>query len=267
MRNIIFTALLAGLLFICSPFAYAGDISYQVDVGSFDIWKNSAGEWIPSDPPDYTKAYKPNDSVEILPLTIPAPAGVTGVKSVKFAPDIEDWQLGDREIEYERYSKFFTNSLTDIDYTFSNNALKVGYKIVLKTPTRVDTETGETLTTGKVETKEWQSQTVEGYRYYLPILIEWEIGQAPDFFSTPEGESEWQEHFLANAKTYMGEAGETITIPITLHNVGSEAITDFGCTWYGSGWDKPYWQETDIELEEGKGNIKPIYFLFCRIIW
>ena len=254
MRNIIFTALFIGLLFICSPLAHAGDVSYQIDVGSFDIWKNSAGQWIPSDPPNYTKAYKPNDTVEILPLKIPAPAGVTGVKSVKFASDMADWQLGNREIEYEKYSEFFTTNLTDIDYTFSNNTLEVGYKIVLQTPERVDTKTGETLTTGKSEKKEWQNQTVEGYRYYLPILIEWEMGTPPDFYPTPEGETEWQEEFLTNAKTYRGEVGETLTIPITLHNAGSEAITDFGCTWYGAGWDKDkmVWKEEEIEVKQGE---------------
>lgn len=77
---------------------------------------------------------------------------------------------------------------------------------------------------------------------------------APDFFSTPEGETDWQEHFLTNAKTYKGEIGEMLDIPITLHNIGSEAITDFGCTWYGAGWDKDkmVWKEEEIEVKQGE---------------
>lgn len=35
---------------------------------------------------------------------------------------------------------------------------------------------------------------------------------APDFFSTPEGETEWQEHFLTSAKTYTGQVGERLII-------------------------------------------------------
>ncbi len=60
----------------------------------------------------------------------------------------------------------------------------------------------------------------------------------PDFFSTPEGEPEWQEHFLTSAKTYRGEIGEEITFPVTLHNIGETAITDFRAVWGGEG-DNP----------------------------
>lgn len=252
MKKILFTALLTGLLFICSPFAYAEEVSYQVDVGSFDIWKNSAGQWIASDPPNYTQAYKPGDAVEILPYKIPAPEGVTGVKSVKFAPNIADWELGDRDVEYEIYNQFFTIELNNINYTFSNNALEVSYRITLKTPVRIDEYTGKALTTGESRKKEWQSQTVEGYRYYLPILIEWEKGNPPDFYPTPRGATEWKPEFLTYAKIYTGQAGDKIEIPVTLHNIGSSSITDFACTWYGSGWANPVWTQKEIAVEKGQ---------------
>ena len=33
---------------------------------------------------------------------------------------------------------------------------------------------------------------------------------------------------------------------------GEEAITDFGCTWYGEGWDNIVWLQEDIRLSKGE---------------
>ena len=154
--------------------AYADNITYQVDVGSFDIWKNSAGEWIKSPP---YGAYKPSDSADVLPFKLQGPQGATGVKSVKFAPDEADWQKGDRGNEHKDYNKFFSNNVSNIKFKYipATNEVELQYKVKLETLPRIDKWSDETLTTGEGIKKEWQSQTVEGYRYYVPLLIEWEI--------------------------------------------------------------------------------------------
>lgn len=63
MKKTLFTLIfLLSIVFISNP-VYAADTVKQVDIGSFDVWKNSSGAWIPSDPPRYTQAYKPGDTV------------------------------------------------------------------------------------------------------------------------------------------------------------------------------------------------------------
>ena len=71
-------------------------------------------------------------------------------------------------------------------------------------------------------------------------------GKKPDFFPTPEGETEWQEEFLECAKTYDGNPGEEITFSVTLTNQGNKGITDFRAVWEGQG-DDPIkgWQGTN----------------------
>ncbi len=77
----------------------------------------------------------------------------------------------------------------------------------------------------------------EGMFWYFPEALV-EVGGSPaDFYPTPEGESEWREEFIISPKTYIGEVGQTLNISVNLYNQGEEDITDFGCTWYGAGWD------------------------------
>lgn len=79
--------------------------------------------------------------------------------------------------------------------------------------------------------------------------------EGPDFYPTPEGANEYKNEFKTLAKTYTGNPGEIINIPVKLHNNGIEkGTTDFAATWYGTGWTNPIWQEQNIEL--GKGEVK-----------
>ncbi len=86
-------------------------------------------------------------------------------------------------------------------------------------------------------------------------------GKKPDFFPTPEGETEWQEEFLECAKTYDGNPGEEITISVTLTNQGEKSTTNFMAVWEGQGDDpekgwagsNPPWKaEEPITLAKGE---------------
>jgi len=81
---------------------------------------------------------------------------------------------------------------------------------------------------------------------YKTVWIVNEIPSVPDFFPTPEGETEWREEFLECAKTYDGNPGEEITFSVTLTNQGDKGITDFRAVWEGQG-DDPIkgWQGTN----------------------
>lgn len=87
-------------------------------------------------------------------------------------------------------------------------------------------------------------------------------GEFPDFFPTPEGSNEYKEEYKTCAKTYEGKKGEPITFPVTLHNVGAKAITDFRAVWEGDGQDpitgwqgtNPPWQTEPIELAKGESK-------------
>lgn len=86
-------------------------------------------------------------------------------------------------------------------------------------------------------------------------------GKKPDFFPTPEGETEWQEEFLECAKTYDGNPGEEITFSVTLTNQGEKSTTNFMAVWEGQGDDpekgwagsNPPWKaEEPITLAKGE---------------
>jgi ABC-type nitrate/sulfonate/bicarbonate transport system ATPase subunit len=86
-------------------------------------------------------------------------------------------------------------------------------------------------------------------------------GKKPDFFPTPEGETEWRAEFLECAKTYDGNPGEEITFPVTLTNQGEKSTTNFMAVWEGQGDDpekgwagsNPPWKaEEPITLAKGE---------------
>ena len=172
MRKGILIALIFFSCLLCPGVTYAAEYTFQVDMGSFDIWKNSAGDWIPSEPPRYMEASKPGDTVQILPYQIPGPENATGVKSVRQANDIEAWELGGRTGEYAEYDAFFAKALQNIEYSYipETHSIQVQYSCTLETAPRGIEKT----TLGDSITKEWQAETVEGYRYYMPLLVEWE---------------------------------------------------------------------------------------------
>lgn len=93
---------------------------------------------------------------------------------------------------------------------------------------------------------------------YKTVWIVDHIPSVPDFFPTPEGETEWQEEFLECAKTYTGKPGEEITFPVTLTNQGEKGTTDFMAVWEGQGSDpqkgwtgsNPPWKTDTIELNK-----------------
>jgi hypothetical protein len=96
---------------------------------------------------------------------------------------------------------------------------------------------------------------------YKTVWIVNEIPSVPDFFPTPEGETEWQEEFLECAKTYDGNPGEEITFSVTLTNQGEKSTTNFMAVWEGQGDDpekgwagsNPPWKaEEPITLAKGE---------------
>ncbi len=103
----------------------------------------------------------------------------------------------------------------------------------------------------------------EGYWYFQEIIVE-VSAEAPDFYITPEGSREWEQSYLTCAKTYTGNPGESISFPVTLHNAGTEAITDFRAVWSGQGSDpetgwqgnNPAWEAEELtSLAKGESKI------------
>ncbi len=94
--------------------------------------------------------------------------------------------------------------------------------------------------------------------YFTEAVVE-VGGESPDFYPTPEGSNEYKEEYKNLAKTYEGKEGELITFPVTLHNCGAKAITDFKAVWERDGQDpvtgwqgsNSPWQTEPIELAKG----------------
>lgn len=83
----------------------------------------------------------------------------------------------------------------------------------------------------------------------------------PDFFPTPGGVNTWTSSFATCARTYIGQPGELINVPVSLHNAKEKSATDFAATWYGSsdghdprsqGWERPLWKVEGITLGKGE---------------
>ena len=209
----------------------------QVDIGSFDVWKNSAGQWIASDPPKYNQAFRPvlegsPNNPSILPYIIQAPESIAnsviGVESVIFiTPNtaVDDYQdaLSATTIsnyEYD-YLKYQAKEVTNI----SNNYLGNG-KVEVQYDTKLE---GWIESLGLTVTKPWQGGQVSGHRFYMPILVTWKVANVPDF------------------KVWIGSKdignklpGEMITIDCSVKNLsGTLEKTDIGVAEYGSGWNPP----------------------------
>lgn len=97
--------------------------------------------------------------------------------------------------------------------------------------------------------------------YFSAMVIEYKVG-GPDFYPTPEGETEWKESFKESAKAYTGKPGEQITFPVNLYNIGTKGTTDFRAVWGGQGNDpekgwkgsNPPWQTSPVELEQNNNQ-------------
>ena len=85
-------------------------------------------------------------------------------------------------------------------------------------------------------------------------------GKAPDFYPTPEGETEWKESFKECAATYTGQAGDEITFNVNLYNSGKKGdTTDFKAVWEGQGDDpvhgwkgkNPPWDAGLVDVDKG----------------
>jgi len=91
----------------------------------------------------------------------------------------------------------------------------------------------------------------QGMFWYFTGAVVEVGGEAPDFFPTPEGSNQWREEYKDPdicAKTYEADPGTSLNIPVTLHNSGTQAITNFKAVWFGSGpvgWVNPVWDAGD----------------------
>ncbi|NLX02676.1 MAG: PKD domain-containing protein [Syntrophomonadaceae bacterium] len=85
---------------------------------------------------------------------------------------------------------------------------------------------------------------------FQQVLIHPAGRPGPDFFSTPEGSTQWQESYKTCAKRYSGKSGTQIKIPITLRNSGFTGTTSFGANWWGSGWTNPVIPPQNVTLAE-----------------
>jgi len=230
MKKTLFTLIfLLSIVFISNP-VYAADTVKQVDIGSFDVWKNSSGAWIPSDPPRYTQAYKPGDTIHVT-YTITAPADkadkVVGVKSVNFVtPDNAGTAFKDAlsATTYSKYDETYSlhqvKQMSNITHNYIDNSkVEISADVVL---------TGWVEPLGFSVKKVWQGQNVDGRQFYIPVVIEWEMADAaPDFWITSP-----------NGTSFTGEPGSSITIPTEVWNSGEKKdTTDFISWWDGESWD------------------------------
>lgn len=140
---------------------------YQLDIGYWDCWKYSDGvTW---------QDKKPGDTVTHKVTVAYDGAGtVKGVKGVTF--------FGNDEAKYNLTSK--PNVLSYSDYLDNiypyavNNAQNISYKylgnqkVEFTITTKLTDWSGQK---GENIKKWWQSTQVEGRRFYIPVLIEWEI--------------------------------------------------------------------------------------------
>ncbi|HHV16105.1 MAG TPA: hypothetical protein GXX58_05970, partial [Gelria sp.] len=103
------------------------------------------------------------------------------------------------------------------------------------------------------------------YKYKSFPICPLFMGLMPDFYPTPEGETQWRPEFRdaenENITTYYYEPGDTEkTFPVNLYNQGEKAITDFKAVWYGASnvtpnpWDNPVWDAGLIELDKGESQ-------------
>ncbi len=86
---------------------------------------------------------------------------------------------------------------------------------------------------------------------FQQVLIHPQGKPVPDFFSTPEGSTQWQESYKTCAKRYSGKSGTQIKVPITLRNSGAAGTTSFGASWWGSGWSNPVIPVQNVFVPEG----------------
>ncbi len=97
------------------------------------------------------------------------------------------------------------------------------------------------------------------YKYKSFPICPLFMGLMPDFYPTPEGETQWRPEFRdaenENITTYYYEPGDTeIPFPVNLFNQGEKAITDFRAVWFGKGDDpeegwqgsNPAWQADEM---------------------
>lgn len=82
-------------------------------------------------------------------------------------------------------------------------------------------------------------------------------GSPPDFYPTPEGSTEWKPSYKDPnicAMTYADAPGTHKNILVNVNNSGTQAITDFKATWYGSGaagWANPVWDAGEVNIPAG----------------
>jgi hypothetical protein len=86
---------------------------------------------------------------------------------------------------------------------------------------------------------------------FQQVLIHPQGKPVPDFFSTPEGSTQWQESYKTCAKRYSGKSGTQIKVPITLRNSGAAGTTSLGASWWGSGWSNPVIPVQNVFVPEG----------------
>ena len=185
---------------------YASNTIKQIDIGSFDIWCNSAGTWIPSDPPRYTQAYQPGDSVHILDYTVYAPSGIKGtivgvkVSFLTLGNAAQAYSEASSATSYDMYKKSispYQASPAGISGVRSGNAVTISPNIV--------------LSGGGFEiTRPWQNELVEGQRFYFPVLIEWEITPLADIAAS------------VSASPQAAKPGKKIKVTYTVKNNGPD---------------------------------------------
>lgn len=140
---------------------------YDLDVGYYDVWKHMDGTW--------QQGIKPGSSVTHSHTVEYQGEGT--VKSVKMSFYENSKSDYDKTIRasWQRYSDYMSlmypyavNNHNSLNYSLNKNTSSASFTI--------KTKLTDNYGLGGLDIKkDWQGGKVEGKRFYIPILIEWEV--------------------------------------------------------------------------------------------
>jgi len=119
---------------------------------------------------------------------------------------------------------------------------------------------GKSIAGSGVENINWHEYV---YVYQPPTTYTWGMGRMWNqsggriYYKTvcmPPLGLEFPDFYPTGETSYTGNPGEPVNIQVTLHNSGAEATTNFGASWWGSGWSNPLMLE-QVTLAKGESRV------------
>jgi len=119
---------------------------------------------------------------------------------------------------------------------------------------------GKSIAGPGVENIDWHEYV---YVYQPPTTYTWGMGRMWNqsggriYYKTvcmPPLGLEFPDFYPTGETSYTGNPGEPVYIQVVLHNSGAEALTNFGASWWGSGWSNPLMLE-QVTLAKGESRV------------